>query len=612
MEMAVDDAAVAARAMTLRQARGPLPRARRLRRRGRGRIDRLEPRPARPHPRPGAQDALGRPAPPHRARPHPVLRRGHDDPRRADQPPRRRLGRLAARVPQGLPGRRHRDQPRRRPRAGRQQGLLPRRQPPGHRHLQHGLEALPAPARGRRGAPQEGARQRREEGDHAAAAGRPLRREGVEGRRRAPDGRPRREDARRPRRGARRRPGRQAALPEPAPCGKTPLTASNLSKSYGSLEIFTAVDLAIDRGSKVVVLGLNGAGKTTLLRMLAGVDQPDTGVRSSPGTACGSATTRRSTRRSTSSARVLENMVASSPNLTETEARKVLGSFLFTGDDGHKPAGVLSGGEKTRLALAMIVVSGANVLLLDEPTNNLDPASRAGDPGRARELLGRRRAGLARRGRRRGAQPRARPDPARRRRGPLEPRLRGPDRARLSRRDALSGRRVEEARPRRRCRRCVSRFGRFGSRGAAVVVRRRRMPGRSLALTATAQASPAKPACRRRSTAGRTRGADPRRGRLARRQRHVGDAGSSMPRSAVRAGVGRLADEFGDSLEMDGRELPRERAPGMRASPGLSRATTSTSPPGEAAARHSEHPAIPRRASRDRRRRRCRRRAGTA
>ena len=66
-------------------------------------------------------------------------------------------------------------------------------------------------------------------------------------------------------------------FPDPAPCGKTPLMASNLSKSYGSLEIFTAVDLAIDRGSKVVVIGLNGAGKTTLLRILAGVDKPDTG-----------------------------------------------------------------------------------------------------------------------------------------------------------------------------------------------------------------------------------------------------------------------------------------------------------------------------------------------
>jgi ATPase subunit of ABC transporter with duplicated ATPase domains len=73
---------------------------------------------------------------------------------------------------------------------------------------------------------------------------------------------------------------------------------------------------------------------------------------------------------------VLENMRSAAPDLTESEQRTVLGSFLFTGDDVSKPAGVLSGGEKTRLALALLVVSGANVLLLDEPTNNLDPASR--------------------------------------------------------------------------------------------------------------------------------------------------------------------------------------------------------------------------------------------
>jgi ATPase subunit of ABC transporter with duplicated ATPase domains len=69
-------------------------------------------------------------------------------------------------------------------------------------------------------------------------------------------------------------------------------------------------------------------------------------------------------------------MQSSAPELTDTEARTVLGAFLFSGDDVHKPAGVLSGGEKTRLALASLVVSSANVLLLDEPTNNLDPASR--------------------------------------------------------------------------------------------------------------------------------------------------------------------------------------------------------------------------------------------
>jgi ATPase subunit of ABC transporter with duplicated ATPase domains len=74
---------------------------------------------------------------------------------------------------------------------------------------------------------------------------------------------------------------------------------------------------------------------------------------------------------------VLANLKAAAPGLGETDVRKLLGSFLFTGDEVDKPASVLSGGEKTRLALAMLVCSSANVLLLDEPTNNLDPASRA-------------------------------------------------------------------------------------------------------------------------------------------------------------------------------------------------------------------------------------------
>ncbi|GAB2514573.1 ABC-F family ATP-binding cassette domain-containing protein [Paramicrobacterium agarici] len=164
-------------------------------------------------------------------------------------------------------------------------------------------------------------------------------------------------------------------FPTPVPCGRTPLMGKSLSKSYGSLEVFSAVDLAIDRGSRVVILGLNGAGKTTMLRILAGVDAPDTGViEAGHGLRIGYYAQEHETIDVGQS--VLQNMMSSSPNLTETEARRVLGSFLFTGDDVLKPAGVLSGGEKTRLALAMIVVSGANVLLLDEPTNNLDPASR--------------------------------------------------------------------------------------------------------------------------------------------------------------------------------------------------------------------------------------------
>jgi len=164
-------------------------------------------------------------------------------------------------------------------------------------------------------------------------------------------------------------------FPSPAPCGKTPLTAAELSKSYGSLEVFTDVDLAIDKGSRVVILGLNGAGKTTLLRILAGVDEPDTGkVVPGHGLKLGYYAQEHETL--DTGRTVLENLHTAAPQLTDTEARSVLGSFLFSGDDATKPAGVLSGGEKTRLALAILVVSAANVLLLDEPTNNLDPASR--------------------------------------------------------------------------------------------------------------------------------------------------------------------------------------------------------------------------------------------
>ncbi|MBB3158022.1 ATPase subunit of ABC transporter with duplicated ATPase domains [Microbacterium proteolyticum] len=164
-------------------------------------------------------------------------------------------------------------------------------------------------------------------------------------------------------------------FPKPAPCGKTPLMASGLSKSYGSLEIFTDVDLAIDRGSRVVILGLNGAGKTTLLRILAGVDQPDTG-QLEPGHGLKIGYYAQEHENLDVSRSVLDNMMSAAPHITATEARKVLGSFLFVGDDVLKPAGVLSGGEKTRLSLATLVVSSANMLLLDEPTNNLDPASR--------------------------------------------------------------------------------------------------------------------------------------------------------------------------------------------------------------------------------------------
>ena len=153
------------------------------------------------------------------------------------------------------------------------------------------------------------------------------------------------------------------------------IALENLSKKYDEATVLNVASLTINKGEHFGLVGNNGAGKTTLLRILAGVDKPDTSeVESGHGLRIGYYAQEHETldiKRS-----VLENMLSSSPSIGETEARNVLGSFLFSGDDVHKPAGVLSGGEKTRLSLATLVVSKANVLLLDEPTNNLDPASR--------------------------------------------------------------------------------------------------------------------------------------------------------------------------------------------------------------------------------------------
>jgi ATPase subunit of ABC transporter with duplicated ATPase domains len=164
-------------------------------------------------------------------------------------------------------------------------------------------------------------------------------------------------------------------FPNPAPCGRTPLTAEGLSKAYGSLEVFSGVDLAVDKGAKVVVLGLNGAGKTTLLRLLAGTEAPDAGaVVPGHGLRMGYFAQEHDTL--DMGATVWQNVRHASPDTPEQQLRTLLGAFMFSGEQLEQPAGTLSGGERTRLALAGLVSSAANVLLLDEPTNNLDPASR--------------------------------------------------------------------------------------------------------------------------------------------------------------------------------------------------------------------------------------------
>ena len=166
------------------------------------------------------------------------------------------------------------------------------------------------------------------------------------------------------------------SFPEPAPCGKTPLFAKGLTKMYGSLEVFAGVDLAIDKGSRVVVLGFNGAGKTTLLKLLAGVERTDGegGIVTGHGLKIGYFAQEHDTIDPAKS--VWQNTIEACPEAGEQDLRGLLGAFMFSGEQLDQPAGTLSGGEKTRLALAAPVSSRANVLLLDEPTNNLDPQSR--------------------------------------------------------------------------------------------------------------------------------------------------------------------------------------------------------------------------------------------
>ncbi|MEJ4100059.1 ABC-F family ATP-binding cassette domain-containing protein [Corynebacterium mastitidis] len=166
------------------------------------------------------------------------------------------------------------------------------------------------------------------------------------------------------------------SFPEPAPCGKTPMFAKGLTKMYGSLEVFAGIDLAIDKGSRVVVLGFNGAGKTTLLKLLAGVERTDGegGIVTGHGLKVGYFAQEHDTIDPAKS--VWQNTIDACPEAGEQDLRGLLGAFMFSGEKLEQPAGTLSGGEKTRLALATLVSSRANVLLLDEPTNNLDPISR--------------------------------------------------------------------------------------------------------------------------------------------------------------------------------------------------------------------------------------------
>jgi ATPase subunit of ABC transporter with duplicated ATPase domains len=163
-------------------------------------------------------------------------------------------------------------------------------------------------------------------------------------------------------------------LPEPPPVGRTVLEADGLWKGYGSLDVFDDVSFDVGRGERLLVLGLNGAGKTTLLRIIAGEVDPDLGEvrldqRARPGYFA------QEHEGITGGSSLLEHVRRSS-GIGDQQARAVMGMFGLSGDKAFQDAATLSGGEKTKLALAQLVAGGHNLLLLDEPTNNLDPGSR--------------------------------------------------------------------------------------------------------------------------------------------------------------------------------------------------------------------------------------------
>jgi ATPase subunit of ABC transporter with duplicated ATPase domains len=165
-------------------------------------------------------------------------------------------------------------------------------------------------------------------------------------------------------------------FPVPPRSGRVVIEAENIAKAYDGPPVFEDVSFAVERGQRLLIMGLNGAGKTSLLRILAGVGEPTAGSwRSGYGLSIGYYAQEHEG--IVASRSVLDHLRGQS-NATETELRGLLGMFGLVGGKAFQDASTLSGGEKTKLALAQLVAGRHNCLLLDEPTNNLDPPSREG------------------------------------------------------------------------------------------------------------------------------------------------------------------------------------------------------------------------------------------
>jgi len=161
-------------------------------------------------------------------------------------------------------------------------------------------------------------------------------------------------------------------FPACAKSGRTVLELKHVRKTYGQLTVFSDVNLHIERGDRIALVGPNGAGKSTLMRMLSGEEAPDGGTCTLGHQVVMEYFAQDEAVRLDPTLTVYETLAAGSPNDMVPAIRNILGGFLFSGDDVYKKAGVLSGGERTRLAVARMLLRPSNTLLLDEPTNHLD------------------------------------------------------------------------------------------------------------------------------------------------------------------------------------------------------------------------------------------------
>jgi ATP-binding cassette subfamily F protein 3 len=145
-----------------------------------------------------------------------------------------------------------------------------------------------------------------------------------------------------------------------------------VGKSYGQRRVLSDLDLCIDAGERLVVAGPNGAGKTTLLRIIAGVDNKFDGKVKYGSGICAGYFSQDAAEAMEGSQSIIEFMEEQAPTALIPKLRDMLGAFLFRGDDVYKSVSVLSGGEKSRLALLQMFLKPMNLLILDEPTNHLD------------------------------------------------------------------------------------------------------------------------------------------------------------------------------------------------------------------------------------------------